>query len=218
MDTLVIGCRTTENELLAAMEACSLRYDISWIEAGLHNVKKKLNQTLQERIDASPDYGRILFATGFCGNAVCGLTAGKAELVFPRVDDCVSFLFGSCRKKLLWNDSYFLTEGWLKGETNIWREYRRSLEKYGEAKTRQIFQVLFAHYRRIALLDTGCYDLDGTLPGAKQIADAFSLDLKVLPVSPDYFRALLTGPWDPARFLVVRPGETVTGQDLAVTY
>ncbi len=218
MDTLVIGCRTTENELLSAMEACSVRYDISWIEAGLHNVKKKLNRTLQERIDASGSYGRILFATGFCGNAVCGLSARQAELILPRTDDCISFLFGSCKEKLLWNDSYFLTEGWLRGESNIWKEYQRSLEKYGEARTRRIFQALFAHYRRIALLDTGCYDIDGALPEAKRIAGTFSLDCQVIPVSADYLRTLLTGPWDPARFLTVRPGGRITDADLAVTY
>lgn len=48
--TLVIGCRTTENELLAAMHAAGISYDLVWIEARLHNVKKKLNKALSDLI------------------------------------------------------------------------------------------------------------------------------------------------------------------------
>ncbi len=217
-DTVIFACSALEIYVSAAQEKEGTCYPAVFLDKENHMEPKCMRQCILDAEKSLPaTVKNVLVAMGFCGGALDSVSFSR-RFVIPRVDDCVSFLFGSCRKKLLWNDSYFLTEGWLKGETNIWREYRRSLEKYGEAKTRQIFQVLFAHYRRIALLDTGCYDLDGTLPGAKQIADAFSLDLKVLPVSPDYFRALLTGPWDPARFLVVRPGETVTGADLAVTY
>ena len=44
--TLVIGCRTTENELLATMKKTGITYEVEWIEARLHNVKKKLNKAL----------------------------------------------------------------------------------------------------------------------------------------------------------------------------
>lgn len=218
MNTLIIGCRTTENELLFAMETCGIHYDIIWIEAGLHNMKKKLNQTLQEIIDSAINYNTILFATGFCGNSISGLVARQASLIIPRVDDCASLLFGSCKTKLAWNDSYFLTEGWLKGESNIWNEYQRSLKKYGEKRTKRIFQLMFAHYHWIALLDTGCYDISAFWEQASRIADAFDLDCRVLPATTAYIQALLTGPWDPDRFLMVKPGETITDASLAKTY
>ena len=72
--TLVIGCRTTENELLAAMRAAGISYDLVWIEARLHNVKKKLNKALSDLISEAENYDTILFATGFCGNSVLGLS------------------------------------------------------------------------------------------------------------------------------------------------
>ena len=68
--TLVIGCRTTENELLAVMRAAGISYDLVWIEARLHNVKKKLNKALSDLISEAENYDTILFATGFCGNSV----------------------------------------------------------------------------------------------------------------------------------------------------
>lgn len=218
MNTLVIGCRTMENELTAAMKKCRSTYDTVWIEARLHNIKKKLNTTLQDIIDTAKGYDRLLFATGFCGNSISGLKAGQAALVFPRVDDCTSLLFGSCKKKLTWINSYFLTEGWLTGEANIWNEYLHAVQKYGEKRALRIFHTMFAHYTQVALLDTGCYDLSKSMEKAKTIADAFALDCRILPATTAYLEALLAGPWDPERFLIIPPGGVITDALLAKTY
>lgn len=212
--TLLIGCRTTENELLAAMEKTGRTYDLVWIEARLHNVKKKLNKALSDLIAEAKDYDTILFATGFCGNSVLGLESGHATLVLPRVDDCTSLLIGGTRKKTNWMDSYFLTECWLKGEGNIWDEYERAVKRYGKERADAIFQIMFAHYKRITLLDTGCYDLVKTRGKAAKIAEAFSLDLNTLPGTLSYLEELLTGNWDPDRFLIVPPGTKISSEDL----
>ena len=63
--TLVIGCRTTENELLAVMRAAGISYDLVWIEARLHNVKKKLNKALSDLISEAENYDTILFCHRF---------------------------------------------------------------------------------------------------------------------------------------------------------
>lgn len=129
--TLVIGCRTTENELLAVMRAAGISYDLVWIEARLHNVKKKLNKALSDLISEAENYDTILFATGFCGNSVLGLESNHARLVLPRVDDCTSLLIGGTRNKSSWMDSYFLTECWLKSKGNIWDEYKHAVARTG---------------------------------------------------------------------------------------
>ncbi len=213
MNPLVIGCRTTENELSAAMKECGLSYPLVWIDARLHNVKTKLKAALQSILDEASGYDTILFATGFCGNSIAGLSSREASLVIPRVDDCTSLLLGSARKKSRYLDSYFLTEGWLKGKDNIWNEYSRAVSRYGKERADRIFSVMFAHYRRIALLDTGCYPIEPSLEKAKTIAAAFSLDCQVLPAGISYFKELLTGPWEKSRFLTVPPFTAVT-QDM----
>lgn len=218
MNPLIIGCRTMENEILSAMAACEKKYDIVWIEAGLHNVKAKLFAALQKIIDTEKGHDRILFATGFCGNSILGLQSRDIPLVLPRVDDCTSLLFGGCKNKRPWLDSYFLTEGWLNGELNIWNEYQHAIAKYGAKRANRIFGALLGNYKRIALLDTGCYDVKVSLPKAQKIADTFSLDCQILPATTQYLEALLNGPWEDERFLTVAPHSCISAADLSRTY
>ena len=113
-------------------------------------------------------------------------------------------------------DSYFLTECWLKSEGNIWDEYKRAIKRYGIKRADAIFHVMFAHYKRVTLLDTGCYDLVKTKEMAAEIARTFSLDLNVLPGTLSYLEDLLTGNWNPDRFLVVPPQSTISSEDLII--
>lgn len=216
MNILVIGCRTLENELTRAMKICGKDYDVQWIDARLHNVKEKLNAALQEILDSAAGYDRILMATGFCGNAITGLRTASAPVTIPRVDDCTSLLFGNCRNRQEHTGCYFLTEGWLKGESNIWAEYQYSLKKYGERRTALIFRTMFAHYSRISLLDTGCYPIAPSLAQAQKIAEAFSLDCEIIPVTIDYLIRLLNGPWEEERFLTIPPDTVITAGDLSI--
>lgn len=218
MKTIIISCQTLKNELLAAREKTGCDYEIIWIDAHLHNLKDKLKSTLQNILDQADSCDRILFATGFCGNSIAGLQNRQATLIIPKADDCISFLFGGSKNKSPWMDSYFLTEGWIKGQNNIWNEYQYALGKYGPKRAERIFNLLFANYSRIALLDTGCYKLAPSLREARKIASTFSLDCKVIPVNTGYIEDLLTGPWEEERFLTVPPGQTITSAHLSKIY
>ena len=44
MEPIIIGCKTIEQELLTAMARQSCRWDVLWLESGLHNWPKKLNR------------------------------------------------------------------------------------------------------------------------------------------------------------------------------
>ena len=218
LDYLIVACHTLENELKAALPCCTRSYDLAWIDAQLHNVKSRFRDAVQEILDGSDGYQAVLFATSFCGNAVQGLQARGAPLVIPRVDDCISLLLGGVQKKHRLLSSYFLTDGWLRGRDNIWNEYQRAIRRYGEETAQQIFHVMLSNYRKLTLLDTGCYDLEASKVQAAPIADAFSLELTVEPASIDYLRRLLTGPWEPEQFLTVPPHETITGELLTQLY
>lgn len=218
MKTLIISCQTLKNELLAAMEKTGCKYDVVWIEARLHNLKDKLKKAVQDILDEADSYERILFATGFCGNSISGLENRQAVLIIPKVDDCISLLLGGCRNRTPWMNSYFLTEGWIEGQNNIWNEYQYALGKYGPKRADRIFHMLFANYSRIALLDTGCYHLAPSLKEARRIADTFSLDCEIVPAGTEYIEKLLTGLWDEERFLTVSPGQTITAANLSKLY
>ena len=114
METVIIGCKTLENELNCAIEQCSCAYDIKWVESGLHNLPKKLRAALQTAIDEAQGYSCALLAFGYCGNSVSGLRSGETTLIIPRADDCISLLLGSNSARAAFPEgksTYFMTEG-----------------------------------------------------------------------------------------------------------
>ncbi len=218
METVIVGCKTLENELLRAVEETGCSYEILWIESGLHNYPKKLNQVLQETLDGC-GARQGLAAMGFCGNSIENISTGDYTLIFPRVDDCISLLLGSCKRRMeisREHGTYFLTEGWLKGERNIWKEYEYTMDKYGEETGKEIFSMMLGNYRSLALLDTGCYSMEKAGAEAENIAKTLELEYKVLPATLDYMKKLLAGPWTEEEFLVIPPHSMVQGRDLVL--
>ena len=216
MKTAVIACKTIEDELNYAMSRTGCSYPVVWLESGLHNVPQKLQTAVQEALD-SLDAHRVLLAMGFCGNAMAGVKSGRAELILPRVDDCISLLLGSVKRRLAITDeyaAYFFTEGWLRGERNIWVEHRHMLEKYGEEITEELEKSMFGHYRTLGLLDCGEKPVAPLVENTKMIAEALHLEQRVIPASVDYLAELLTGPWSAERFITVPPEREITAAEL----
>ena len=158
MKTALIACKTLEDEVTQALNNTDQAFAVHWIESGLHNYPDKLRETLQHCIDEITDCEYIVMAFGLCGNALLDLCSRNATLVIPKVDDCISlFLGGNDQRRQMESSakSYYLTSGWLRYENNIWKEYQRSLEKYGPEKTKYIFGIMLKHYSYLTIIDTG---------------------------------------------------------------
>lgn len=212
MSTIVIACKTLKNELEAAMSACGSSSEVLWIESGLHDVPKKLHVAVQECLDQCTACSTVLLAMGYCGNAVAGIHTHNFQLVMPRVDDCISLLLGSVtsrRGKSSGGSTYFMTEGWLEGERNIWKEYEYAMNKYGPELGREIFDTMFRNYKNLALIDTGCFDASAAEAQTQQIAEKLNLTYIKLSGTIHYLKELLSGPWDPERFLILPPYSTL---------
>ena len=219
MKTAIVSCKTLETELTAAIARTGVDYPVAWLESGLHNLPKKLNAKLSEVLSGL-DADRVLLGMGYCGNSIAGLTTGDFELIMPRVDDCITLLLGSsARRAEIARElsAYFLTEGWMRGERNLWVEYQYSIEKYGEEMAQELAEMMYAHYRTLALLDTGLEDINALLDKTKIIADTLHLEQKVLPASVHFLEELLTGPWEDGRYLIVPPHTTIAAGDLTLT-
>ena len=218
MNTAIIACKTIEDELRWAMERTGCDYPVFWLEQGLHNVPQMLLDAVQRAQDAA-GAERVLLAMGFCGNALRGLRVTAAELIVPRVDDCISLLLGSVKRRLevsREHAAYFFTEGWLRGERNIWVEHQHMLETYGEELTEELEKSMFGHYRTLGLLDCGIKPVEPLIEGTKMIAEGLHLTQQVIPASARYLEELLTGPWPADRFLTVRAGTTVGDEDMTL--
>ena len=217
MDRAIISCQTLRDELTAALEECRLSLPVYWIPSGLHNMPKKLQAALQDQLNQIQCAGEVLCAFGSCGDSFCGVTTGNYDLILPRVDDCISLLIGSCAKRQHLPESfqtYFLTRGWLQGERNIWVEYTYTLEKYGLDLGRSLFQSLFGHYKKLGIVDTGCYSVEEIKGEVGKIAETLHLTPSVIPASNQYLKELLMGPYSSERFLRFPPHTTITAETL----
>ena len=237
MRTVVLACQTLKDEVEAAYRLVGCTHEIAWVESGLHNTPAKLSARLQKALDKlsnidmpdasgvkgsadtanstlladkSGSVGRVLLVFGQCGNATAGLKAKGFEIIIPRVDDCITLVLGSMearRVAMAESPTYFLTRGWLSHESNIWKEYQFCLEKYGEEETALTYESILAHYKRLGIIDTGCYDFEAFFESSKEIAETFRLKLERLPGTISYIANLLSGPWDSERFITVPASE-----------
>lgn len=210
MKTVIIACRTIENELLAAMERIHCPHEIRWLESGMHNQPRKMKEKLQSLLDSCGEFHTVLLCASLCGNAVAGLNTHDFQLVVPRCDDCISLMLGGCERRKALPATYFFTEGWLKSDKSLWAEYQNCLQKYGQKRADRIFSEMLANYRHLALLDTGCFDTTQAAQQIRKIAKTLSLEYVQIEGTLDYIQRLLQGNWNSDDFLIIPPHSTLT--------
>lgn len=187
------------------------------LDFGLHVDPKRLRVVLQETIDASADaFDTILLGYGLCSQAVVGLYANGCTLVVPKVDDCIAIFLGSGQAyKVQYSaepGTYYLTKGWIEVGDSPFSEYDSILKRYGEKKARYLMGRLLKNYTRLALINTGQYELERYRDYCRRAAERFGLRYEEIPGSNALVKKLLHGPWDDD-FVVARPGETITYLD-----
>ncbi|MDR3237710.1 MAG: DUF1638 domain-containing protein [Spirochaetia bacterium] len=218
MSETAIVCETLRDEFLYVFEKVNKDLPVIWIESGLHNRPEKLRIRLQEAFDTITG-GVVYLLFGVCGNAALGLKTGDFKLVMPKVDDCISLLIGSSKKRADFaaeHSAYYLTEGWMRGERNLLVEYQYSLKKFGKEKAEYITKTLYGHYKTLALLDTGAYPIGKLVEETKILAITIGLEQMVVPASTSYIEEFLWGPWPPDRYIVKEPHSEITFEDLRI--
>jgi len=209
MRNVIIACETVKDELELAMKQTSCNYPVVWINSEFHIDPNLLRTKLQEEIDNVKDADNILLVYGCCGNAVIGLKASTADLVFPRTDDCISMVLCQPNQKFERKKAtYFLTKGWIESPKSLIKEYQNAIKRYGEKKTKRIFQVMLKHYNYLMLIDTGAYNIDEYYDKASHIAQITDLNLFVEKGGIWLIKKLLTGPYD-NDFCYIKKGDTV---------
>jgi len=202
----IIACDTLRDELgRVAPDA-----EIEFCEGLLHDFPDRLRDTLNERIAATPGERTILLGYGRCCNGTTGLRAGPHRLVVPAVDDCIALLLGSRERYLsefnACPGTYYYTRGWIEYIDDPYHEYLQMIPRYGEEKARHIAHLILAHYKRVAVVDTGTYDLDDYRDYLRTVSEFYDLPLQVLPGSLRLLERLVSGPHD-GEFIVVEPGQ-----------
>lgn len=208
MKTVAIACRTIEDELNAVYNTLPAPFPIYWIESGLHNFPAQLKDRIQQEIDKISGVENILLLFGYCGKGIEGLVSAQARLVVPKVEDCISLLLGGNQKRRALSretPAFYLTDGWLRYEKNIYWEYEYCLKKYGEEKSLRIFRAMFEHYANLNYIDTGSYDLESVMSRMAEWAAKLNLKQGVVPGTLRLITKAFFEEWDD-EFLIVPSG------------
>ena len=210
----VIACATVIEEMLAHLPP-GVEYRV--LDFGLHVNPEVLKGALQETIDASAaSADTILLGYGLCSQAVVGLRANGCTLVVPKVDDCIAIFLGSEQAyKAQFRaepGTYYMTKGWIEVGDSPFGEYDDMVERYGEEKARYLIGKILKNYTRLALINTGQYELERYRDYCRCAAERFGLRYEEIPGSNTLIKKLLQGPWD-NEFVIARPGETITYLD-----
>jgi hypothetical protein len=188
-----------------------------YLDYGLHNVPRKLNQAVQEALDALPEPCLVVLGYGLCGNGLNGIRAGKHTLLIPRADDCIAIFLGSYeryqREFKFESATYYLTKGWLESGSNPLQEYRDYVQKYGLAKADWLIDSLYHNYKRLALVAHSQEDLDAFRSRAQEVAkfcERWGMRYQEILGSSEYFEHLiqsaLAAEQADENFILVLPG------------
>jgi hypothetical protein len=208
--TLVLACATVMEEMLPLMPP-GMSHQV--FDFGLHANPEALKIKLQEAIDDVPaGIDTVILGYGLCSMAVAGLKATRATLVVPRVDDCIAIFLGSREAHKAQHASepgtYYLTKGWIEAGDGPFADYGYMLERYGRDKADWILREMLKHYTRLALINTGQYDMERYRAYSRETAARLDLRYEEIPGSNALIRRMLYGPWD-GDFVIARPGESI---------
>lgn len=212
--TTIIACATVIEEMLPHLSP-DLGHRV--LDFGLHVNPDALRKTLQEAIDTESETAdTILLGYGLCSQAVVGLRATNCTLVVPKVDDCIAVFLGSAEayreQAHRAPGTYYLTKGWIEAGDTPFHEYDCLVEQYGLEKAGWLMAQILNNYTRLALINTGHYELERYREYSRGAAERFGLVYEEIPGSDALIRRLLHGPWD-NDFVVARPGETISYLD-----
>ena len=213
-DPSIIACKTLVDEV----ESLRGSVQVDYCDGFLHDTPEKLRQTLNERIAATPGEGTILLAYGRCSNGTAGLVAGAHRLVLPAVDDCIALLLGSRRaykrEFAAHPGTYYYTRGWVEELEDPYREYLKMIPRMGEQKARMVAHLMLESYTRVAIIDTGSYDLAKVrVVRPRRSPSSTACRCTGCPARLRLLEKLVRGPHD-GEFLIVRALRGARGESL----
>ena len=141
---------------------------------------------------------------------VLGITSLLATNLEVQINECKSGNVQSC-----YTAATALTTG--KNAENqekktLGLDLMRKACKFGEEKAKRMTGFLLKNYKRLALIDTGQYEIERYRDYTRSKAEEFELRFEEIDGSSRLIEKMLRGPWD-EEFAVVELGNSVTYED-----
>ena len=213
---VVIACQVFKDLFDRFAQAGTIQQFI-YLDYGLHDLPKKLNQAVQEALDALPEPSFVILGYGLCGNGLNGIRSGRHSLLIARADDCIAIFLGSYEryqsefKKQ--SATYYLTKGWLESGSNPLQEHQKYVARYGDKKADWLMDQMYHNYKRLALVAHSQADLDAYRPQAQEVAEycqRWGMQYEEILGSTGFFEQLLATASHPERagddFIYIPPG------------
>jgi uncharacterized protein DUF1638 len=193
---------------------------------------------LQAAVDETdPEkHDRVALAYGLCNNGLVGLEARGVPLVLLRAHDCITAFLGSRQRYARSFEerpgTYFETTGWLERGVDggpyglpsqtgaLGFDLAVLAAKYGEDNARYILETMTRHYRRVAFVRMGIEPDASFEARTRELAAERGWEFEALEGDMGLLGRLVNGPWDPADFLVLEPGQRVAatlGEEVIVS-
>lgn len=196
---------------------------------GLHDRPDDLRASLQEAIDeTSGKFDYLLLGYGLCSRGTADLTARETPVVIPRAHDCIAVLLGSHeRYQREFGDhpgTYYYSPGWIERKEGEARQgtveitkarqkderFAEYVAKFGEDNARYLIEqesLWETHYDRAAFLNMGLGPVEQYREFTRYVANTNGWSYQEIMGDTRLIDSLLNGDWDPAEFLIVRPGQ-----------
>lgn len=208
----LVSCAMLEDEVTHIIKETESAPDLIWVERGLHNTPQKLHEILQLYINQLQDQDEILLTYSLCGTGTAGLCSKHTILRLPRFDDCINLLL--CQnprtaRRQTEKDTLYLTRGWTRSAQSLLQQYNQIADQYDAAMRDTILQKMYDGYKKICVIDTGCYDTAPVTDYAGRAASLLSMENRIVPGSIQTLRHLIDGTPDD-NIITLSPGEILT--------
>ena len=218
----LIACHVLWRELCHYASRSPHVFSFNFVKQGLHNTPDLLREKLQQAVDEAPDEcDAILLGYGLCSNGVAGVKARAKRMVIPRAHDCITLFLGSKERYRDYFDAhpgtYWYTPGWVECSIQPGKERHETLRrdyagKYGEENADYLMELeqgWMKEYNNAAYVDLGFMEAARYKDYTRDCARWLGWKYDELRGDPGLVEAFVGGQWDPGRFLIVEPGQTI---------
>lgn len=229
---IACGVFRTDIAKLSSRSGGRENLDIVYLEGGLHAEPHRLRESLQQEIDSSEGYDKIVLLYGLCGTGSAGIKAGSVPIAIPKVHDCIALFLGSdaayAEQFRRTPGTYYISAGWF--EEQVQPKGRRDeqpetdpirlsqadaapellAERYGDENAEAILEFTHSwkrNYKRAVFIDTGAGDRERYRQYVEAMGNEFGWQTETLQGSSRLIERALDATEEDEEILIIHPGQ-----------